>query len=58
VPLDENIRQIETGFDVTIRAATSDSRFWAEKSRLTADALGIFYAMAGRRCRSTKSSSA
>ena len=45
-PLDENIRQIETGFDVTIRRRNERFSIFGEKSRLTADALQHFYAMA------------
>ena len=45
-PLDENIRQIETGFDVTIRRRNERFAILGEKSRLTADALQHFYAMA------------
>ena len=44
-PLDENIRQIETGFDVTIRRRNERFAILGEKSRLTADALQHFYAM-------------
>ena len=32
-PLDENLRQIETGFDVAIAGAASASRFRAKKPR-------------------------
>ena len=45
-PLDENIRQIETGFDVTIRRRNERFAILGEKSRLTADALQHFYALA------------
>jgi phosphate starvation-inducible PhoH-like protein len=45
-PLDENIRQIETGFDVVIRRRNERFSILGEKSRLTADALRHFYAMA------------
>ena len=45
-PLDENIRQIETGFDVVIRRRSERFSILGEKSRLTADALQHFYAMA------------
>ena len=45
-PLDENIRQIETGFDVIIRRRNERFSILGEKSRLTADALRHFYAMA------------
>jgi phosphate starvation-inducible PhoH-like protein len=45
-PLDENIRQIETGFDVTIRRRNEHFSVFGENSRLTADALRHFYAMA------------
>ena len=46
-PLDENIRQIETGFDVSIRRRNERFSISGEKARLTADALRHFYAMAG-----------
>jgi phosphate starvation-inducible protein PhoH and related proteins len=45
-PLDENIRQIETGFDVVIRRRNERFSIIGEKSRLTADAIRHFYAMA------------
>ena len=45
-PLDENIRQIETGFDVTIRRRNERFSILGEKAALTADALRHFYAMA------------
>jgi phosphate starvation-inducible PhoH-like protein len=45
-PLDENIRQIEAGFDVVIRRRNERFSILGEKSRLTADALQHFYAMA------------
>ncbi|MCK6391143.1 MAG: PhoH family protein [Azonexus sp.] len=45
-PLDENIRQIETGFDVTIRRRNERFSISGEKARLTADAVRHFYAMA------------
>ncbi len=45
-PLDENIRQIETGFDVLIRRRSERFSILGEKSRLTADALMHFYARA------------
>ena len=45
-PLDENIRQIETGFDVTIRRRNERFSIIGEKSALTADAIRHFYAMA------------
>ena len=45
-PLDENIRQIETGFDVVIRRRNERFSIIGEKSRLTADAIQHFYAMA------------
>ena len=45
-PLDENIRQIETGFDVVIRRRSERFSILGEKSRLTAEALQHFYAMA------------
>jgi phosphate starvation-inducible PhoH-like protein len=44
--LDENIRQIETGFDVVIRRRNERFSIVGEKSRLTADALRYFYTMA------------
>ncbi|AXS80863.1 PhoH family protein [Dechloromonas sp. HYN0024] len=46
-PLDENIRQIETGFDVVIKRRNERFSIAGEKARLTADALQYFYAMAG-----------
>lgn len=45
-PLDENIRQIEAGFDVLVRRRNERFSISGEKSRLTADALLHFYAMA------------
>jgi len=45
-PLDENIRQIETGFDVVIRRRNEHFSVFGENSRLTADAIRHFYAMA------------
>ena len=45
-PIDENIRQIEAGFDVVIRRRNERFSILGEKSRLTADALQHFYAMA------------
>ena len=45
-PLDENIRQIETGFDVTIRRRNERISIIGEKAQLTADAIRHFYALA------------
>jgi phosphate starvation-inducible protein PhoH and related proteins len=45
-PLDENIRQIETGFDVVIRRRNERFSIVGEKAQLTADALRHFYGMA------------
>ena len=45
-PLDENIRQIETGFDVTIRRRNERFSILGEKATLTADAIRYFYGMA------------
>ena len=45
-PLDENIRQIETGFDVVIRRRNERFSVFGEKSRLTVEALQHFYGMA------------
>ena len=45
-PLDENIRQIETGFDVSIQRRNERFSVRGENARLTADALRHFYAMA------------
>src|SRR5574343_1370725 len=45
-PVDENIRQIETGFDVQIRRRNERFSITGEKATLTADALRHFYAMA------------
>ena len=44
-PLDENIRQIETGFDVVIKRRNERFSIFGEKSRLTAEALQHFYGM-------------
>jgi phosphate starvation-inducible PhoH-like protein len=46
-PLDENIRQIETGFDVVIKRRNERFSIAGEKARLTADAIQHFYGMAG-----------
>jgi phosphate starvation-inducible PhoH-like protein len=45
-PLDENIRQIETGFDVVIRRRNERFSILGERAALTADALRHFYALA------------
>jgi phosphate starvation-inducible PhoH-like protein len=45
-PLDENIRQIETGFDVVIRRRNERFSITGEQAQLTADALRHFYALA------------
>ncbi len=45
-PLDENIRQIETGFDVTIRRRNERFSILGEKAQLTADAIRYFYGLA------------
>lgn len=45
-PLDENIRQIETGFDVVIRRRNERFSIIGEKAQLTADAVRHFYGMA------------
>ena len=45
-PLDENIRQIETAFDVVIRRRNERFAVLGEKSRLTVEALQHFYGMA------------
>jgi len=45
-PLDENIRQIETGFDVVIRRRNERFSIAGEKAQLTADAIRHFYARA------------
>ncbi|MFN4340923.1 MAG: PhoH family protein [Azonexus sp.] len=45
-PLDENIRQIETGFDVTIRRRNERISIIGEKAQLTADAIRHFYVLA------------
>ena len=44
-PLDENIRQIETGFDVIIRRRNERLSITGEKAQLTADAIRHFYAL-------------
>ncbi|WP_434513759.1 PhoH family protein [Dechloromonas sp. ARDL1] len=44
-PLDENIRQIETGFDVLIRRRNERISITGEKAQLTADAIRHFYAL-------------
>ena len=44
-PLDENIRQIETGFDVVIRRRNERISITGEKAQLTADAIRHFYAL-------------
>ena len=44
-PLDENIRQIETGFDVVIRRRNERISISGEKAQLTADAIRHFYAL-------------
>ena len=44
-PLDENIRQIETGFDVLIRRRNERFSISGENAALTADALRHFYAL-------------
>ena len=44
-PLDENIRQIETGFDVVIKRRNERFSIFGEKSRLTAEAIQHFYGM-------------
>ena len=45
-PLDENIRQIETAFDVVIRRRNERFSVIGEKARLTVEALQHFYGMA------------
>src|SRR5574343_1313676 len=45
-PLDENIRQIETGFDVVIRRRNERFSVLGEKAQLTVDTLRHFYALA------------
>ena len=45
-PLDENIRQIETGFDVVIRRRNERFSVSGEKAQLTADAIRHFYTLA------------
>jgi phosphate starvation-inducible PhoH-like protein len=45
-PLDENIRQIETGFDVVIRRRNERFSITGEKAQLTADAIRHFYTRA------------
>ncbi len=45
-PLDENIRQIETGLDVSIRRRNERFSIFGENAALTADALRHFYALA------------
>ena len=45
-PLDENVRQIETGFDVVIRRRNERFSISGEKASSTADALRHFYALA------------
>jgi len=45
-PLDENVRQIETGFDVLIRRRGERFSIVGEKAQLTADAIRHFYALA------------
>jgi phosphate starvation-inducible PhoH-like protein len=45
-PLDENIRQIETAYDVVIRRRNERFSVFGEKSRLTVEALQHFYGMA------------
>ena len=45
-PLDENIRQIETGFDVVIRRRNERFSVFGEKAQLTVDAVRHFYALA------------
>jgi phosphate starvation-inducible PhoH-like protein len=44
-PLDENIRQIETGFDVVIKRRNERFSIAGEKARLTAEAIQHFYGM-------------
>jgi phosphate starvation-inducible PhoH-like protein len=45
-PLDENIRQIETAFDVIIRRRNERFSIQGERAQLTADAIRHFYGMA------------
>ena len=45
-PLDENIRQIETGFDVSIKRRNERFSISGEKAALTADAIRHLYGMA------------
>ncbi len=45
-PLDENIRQIETGFDVVIRRRNERFSISGENAPLTAEAIRHFYGMA------------
>lgn len=45
-PLDENIRQIETGFDVVIRRRSERFSITGERAQLTADAIRHFYTKA------------
>ncbi|MER2539742.1 MAG: PhoH family protein [Azonexus sp.] len=45
-PLDENIRQIETGLDVVIRRRNERFSISGEKAQLTVDAIRHFYSMA------------
>jgi phosphate starvation-inducible PhoH-like protein len=45
-PLDENIRQIETGFDAVIRRRSERFSILGENARLAADAIRHFYALA------------
>ena len=45
-PLDENIRQIETGFDVSIKRRNERFSISGEKAALTAEAIRHFYGMA------------
>jgi phosphate starvation-inducible PhoH-like protein len=45
-PLDENIRQIETGFDVVIRRRNERFSLSGERARLAAEAIQHFYAKA------------
>ncbi len=47
-PLDENIRQIATGFDVSIRRRNERFAITGVNARRTADALHHFYARAGQ----------
>ena len=45
-PLDENIRQIETGFDVVIQRRNERFSVRGEDARRAADSIRHFYAMA------------